>query len=310
MSVVIDLEALLDFRCLQFCVSRTTEYLENSQIATLVGKPLFSEQTRHSIRLKSLLPSVHPRLHAYSLLTALRRAQRSVKIFSFVEESVVSALLPKYSWLPSPSAYVSAEDCIPTLQRLATTEGLVLVHLPQVAVKLQESHVPSVCVPVSPHQGLPLPNLLRVVPGLEAPKLDEYSQWKGHVELPSPVRLSGIVVHGFGKGSSELGFPTANIVPEQSRLQLVPGVYCGKAWLEGQEQSYKAAVSIGWGPHYGNREKSTEIHILHKFNQPLYGQHLTVQLEVYIRAEAEFAGLDDLIQAIAYDVRLTEELID
>jgi len=310
MSVVIDLDALLDLRCLRFCVARTTQYLDNSEVVSFLGKPLFGEETRQNSQLQALLPSTRPRIHAFSLLTALHQARRPVKVFSFVEESIVNSVRTKFPWVPSPSAYVSLENYLSPLQTLATGSDLVLVHLPHVAAALQASGVPSVCIPVSKHQGLHLRSLLTAIPGFEVEARDEYVAWKGHVRLKAPVRLSGTVVHGFGKGSSELGFPTANIVPEQSRVHLVPGVYCGRVTLEGDTQSFKAAVSIGWCPHYGDREKTTEIHIMHKFEKPFYGQRLTVQLEAYLRAESVFPSVADLIQAINYDVRLTEELID
>lgn len=310
MSVVIDLDALLDLRCLQFCVARTSQYLDNSEVTSLAGTPLFTKETRQNIQLQALLPCTRPRIHAFSLLTALRKAHRPVKVFSFVEESVVNSLLIKFPWVPNPSAYVSLESYLSPLQILVAGSGTVLVHLPHVAANLQAHGVSSVCIPVSKHQGLPLRSLLTAVPGFEAETIEEYSQWKGHVKLKAPVRLSGTVVHGFGKGSSELGFPTANIVPEQSRVNLVPGVYCGRVTLEGHSQPFKAAISIGWCPHYGDREKTTEIHILHRFEQPFYGQRLTVQLEAYLRAESVFSSVAELIQAINYDVRLTEELID
>ena len=37
---------------------------------------------------------------------------------------------------------------------------------------------------------------------------------------------------------------------------------------------YKAVTSVGWNPHYGNEEKSIEVHILHEFEEDFYGQEL------------------------------------
>ena len=309
MSVVVDLDALLDLRPLQFCVTRTAQYLDNSEITSFLGKPLFTEETRQKAQLFGLLPCTRPRIHAFSFLLAMHQIKREVKVFSFVEEGVVNSVIKRFSWIPLPSAYVSLDNYQLPLQTLAGESGIVLVHLPHVAASLQARGVSSVCIPVSKHQGVPLRSLLNAVPGVEVQARDEYIFWKGHVKLKAPVRLSGTVVHGFGKGSSELGFPTANIVPEQSRVHLVPGVYCGRVTLEGHLPSFKAAVSIGWCPHYGDREKTTEVHILHKFEEPFYGQRLTVLLEAYLRAESVFPSVADLIQAINYDVRLTEELI-
>ena len=52
-----------------------------------------------------------------------------------------------------------------------------------------------------------------------------------HYELQhSPVRLHGNVTSGFGRGSKQLGFPTANLPPEPLKKELhgLPkGVYFG-----------------------------------------------------------------------------------
>ena len=240
---------------------------------------------------------------------ALKKANRGPKVFSFVEESVVAEMLQKFQWVPSPVCHVNKADCVNLLR--AQKSELVLVHLPEVATSLRDSGINSICLPVCKHQGLPMQSLLTAVPGLEVPALDEFPCWKGHHLLPAPVRLSGSVIHGFGKGSTELGFPTANIEPQQSRVmaQLIPGVYCGLVYLEDHPQPYKAAVSIGWNPQYDNTEKTTEVHILHTFQHSLYGLKLTVQLTAYLRAETAFANVAELIKAIQYDVRLTEEVL-
>jgi FAD synthase len=46
--------------------------------------------------------------------------------------------------------------------------------------------------------------------------------------------IKGTVVTGFNRGSTQLGFPTANIYPDQKNLldTLVPGIYAGTIKLE------------------------------------------------------------------------------
>jgi hypothetical protein len=63
------------------------------------------------------------------------------------------------------------------------------------------------------------------------------------------VRLRGTVVKGFGRGSKELGVPTANLDPEAlgSSLDGVqPGVYFGWASVGASGEVYKMVMSIGW----------------------------------------------------------------
>ena len=90
-------------------------------------------------------------------------------------------------------------------------------------------------------------------------------------------------------------------------LSLVPGVYAGVVQLNGTK--YKAAVNIGWCPYYDNKDLSYEIYILHKFSETLVGQFIKCDLLYYIRSEASFRSLQDLIQAITLDVNLCDTLI-
>ncbi|KAF9898030.1 riboflavin kinase, partial [Lobosporangium transversale] len=51
-------------------------------------------------------------------------------------------------------------------------------------------------------------------------------------EKPFPIRMSGIVIKGFGRGSKELGIPTANLPEEAIEAQgpeLETGIYYGWA---------------------------------------------------------------------------------
>ncbi|GIJ98993.1 riboflavin kinase [Aspergillus viridinutans] len=109
-------------------------------------------------------------------------------------------------------------------------------------------------------------------------------------ENPYPVCLSGPVIKGFGRGSKELGIPTANIpadgLADYPDLQV--GVYYGVVALdpakfqyqEGEGSSTAAAaadagaailpavLSIGYNPFYKNKTKSIEIHIMPPLSSP------------------------------------------
>lgn len=66
-------------------------------------------------------------------------------------------------------------------------------------------------------------------------------------QLEPPIALVGEVVPGFGRGSKELGIPTANLDPATlgpAMDGVVPGIYCGWASVEGSPP-YKAVASIG-----------------------------------------------------------------
>ena len=72
----------------------------------------------------------------------------------------------------------------------------------------------------------PCPPLLPLPP-LPLPQVPE-----GYAHPAAPIRLAGAVTHGFGRGSRQLGVPTANLPPEPLAAQLAglaDGVYFGCA---------------------------------------------------------------------------------
>ena len=68
---------------------------------------------------------------------------------------------------------------------------------------------------------------------------------------PLPIRMISTVVRGFGRGSADLGIPTANLDLAQVTVDLPCGIYWGFARI-GDEPTYTAALSIGYNPTYGN----------------------------------------------------------
>src|SRR5204863_516768 len=78
---------------------------------------------------------------------------------------------------------------------------------------------------------------------------------------PYPLRLSGTVVTGFGRGSKELGIPTANIPIEGMSVggkeDVESGIYYGYAGLDfvdgvgdDEKKTYEMVMSVGWNPFY------------------------------------------------------------
>ena len=72
--------------------------------------------------------------------------------------------------------------------------------------------------------------------------------------------IVGEVVAGFGRGSKELGIPTANLPIERYKrlLDTLPtGVYLGWAQVPGRDTTvYPMAMSVGWNPYYKNEKKT------------------------------------------------------
>ena len=141
--------------------------------------------------------------------------------------------------------------------------------------------------------------------------LPEFTDWHEHVSLEPPIVLQGTVVKGFGRGSKQLGVPTANVEMTSENKHktagLLPGVYAAIAHLSldaEQTQQHLCAMSIGWNPVYDNDEKTIEAYLLHDFGGlEFYGRHLSLTVTSFIRAEALFADFDTLIQAIQCDIQ-------
>lgn len=127
-----------------------------------------------------------------------------------------------------------------------------------------------------------------------------------------PFFTSGEIVHGFGRGSKELGIPTANYpldVVKSLPSALKTGIYYGWANVDNGEV-YKMVMSIGTNPYYDNKEKSMETHIIHNFNRDLYGHLLKVCVVGYLRPELNFNSLDELIAAINNDIEQAKHLLN
>lgn len=96
----------------------------------------------------------------------------------------------------------------------------------------------------------------------------------------APLYLSGPVVTGFGRGSSQMGVPTANIdpVPLADTLKQLPrGVYfgwarldvpAGGAWSEQDRAVHKMVMNVGRRPTVSEGDatvqETVEVHVLHK----------------------------------------------
>ena len=111
------------------------------------------------------------------------------------------------------------------------------------------------------------------------------------LELPSPVLLRAGVVHGFKRGSKTLGIPTANLSMEdvgEVGSELKCGVYFG--WCSLLGAVHQAVVSVGWNPHFDNKLKTIEVHLLSELND-FYGCTIIVALCGYLRNEFKFDSL-------------------
>lgn len=117
--------------------------------------------------------------------------------------------------------------------------------------------------------------------------------------LGYPYSFSGEVVHGQKQGRL-LGFPTANIAPEENR-KVIPanGVYFVRVMLPDRKFKF-GLISIGVKPTMGEFQRSQEVWI-YDYEGDLYGQKLRVEMLEWLRGEEKFESLDALVSQMNLD---------
>ncbi|HKG36942.1 MAG TPA: bifunctional riboflavin kinase/FAD synthetase [Solirubrobacterales bacterium] len=119
--------------------------------------------------------------------------------------------------------------------------------------------------------------------------------------LAAPYLLEGTVVTGDQRGR-ELGFPTANIVPDDRLVIPGHGVYA--AFGNGMP----AAVNIGVRPTFETgRGVLIETYIL-DHDEDLYGQNLRVAFLERLRGEKRFESVEDLVAQMRLDVEEARDI--
>jgi len=127
--------------------------------------------------------------------------------------------------------------------------------------------------------------------------------------LGHPFPLSGMVVEGRRIGRT-LGFPTANLeVADAAKLLPAHGVYAAWAGWDAQEGWRQAVVNIGIAPTVSATGMvRVEAHVLDG-SWDLYGRGLQLALVAQVRAEARFAGPEELRAQIGRDVAEARTLL-
>jgi riboflavin kinase/FMN adenylyltransferase len=122
----------------------------------------------------------------------------------------------------------------------------------------------------------------------------------GEVELATrflgaPFQFVGEVIYGDQRGRT-LGFPTANIVPNEAEVTPGHGIYAARA------DGACAAVSIGVRPTFGTgRAVLVEAYLIDR-DVDLYGKRLRIEFLERLRGERRFDSVDALIEQMHRDV--------
>ncbi|MGI8430478.1 MAG: bifunctional riboflavin kinase/FAD synthetase [Solirubrobacteraceae bacterium] len=119
--------------------------------------------------------------------------------------------------------------------------------------------------------------------------------------LGARFRIRGEVVSGERRGR-ELGFPTANVIPDDALVYPGHGVYAART------EGACAAVSIGVRPTFGTgRGVLIEAYLLDR-DVDLYGRRLTIEFLQRLRGERRFESAEALVAQMHRDVSRAREL--
>lgn len=121
--------------------------------------------------------------------------------------------------------------------------------------------------------------------------------------LGRPYQICGTVVRDSGKGR-QLGFPTANLSPENELIPAV-GVYLTQTHLG--QASFSSITNVGYRPTV--REQTTTHPVvetfLFDFHGDLYGKRICVDFCFRLRGERKFDNVEALQSQIARDAART-----
>lgn len=120
--------------------------------------------------------------------------------------------------------------------------------------------------------------------------------------LGRPYTLSGRIVKGKQIGRT-LGFPTANLEPENGLAIPAPGVYVGEA------SGHISVINIGRRPTVEGRNDapiSIEAHLI-DYSGNLYGTEMQLKFFARLRGEKKFSSIEELKKAISNDIEKARE---
>ena len=119
--------------------------------------------------------------------------------------------------------------------------------------------------------------------------------------LGRPFEARGVVVSGDKRGRT-LGFPTANVEVPSAMCLPADGVYAGHFTRE-DGAVHACAINLGRRPTFFEHADHSllEAHLL-DFDGDLYGEHVRVTFEHFLRSERKFEGLEAIKTQLQLDV--------
>lgn len=125
--------------------------------------------------------------------------------------------------------------------------------------------------------------------------------------LGRPYAIKGTVSHGEKRGR-QMGYPTANVKPDEHYVLPTTGVFAVRVRHNGN--TYSGVMNVGVKPTFHNDATvpSLEVHLF-DFNGDIYGESLHVELTHFIRKERKFGSMEELMGQIAKDAETAKKLL-
>lgn len=121
--------------------------------------------------------------------------------------------------------------------------------------------------------------------------------------LGKAFKFNGRVIHGQKLGRT-IGFRTLNLNPKRFHMP-VQGVFA--VTVDGiADKPWPGVANLGLRPTVEGVRPSIEVHLFN-WNKDLYGQHVEVTLEHFIRPEIKFDSLEALKHQIGLDAELAKQ---
>lgn len=117
--------------------------------------------------------------------------------------------------------------------------------------------------------------------------------------------LAGQVVKGFQVGRT-IGFPTANIAYDDSRILPKDGVYAARVTVE--SHLYDAMLYIGSRPTVNTGKTSVEAYLF-DFSDDIYGKNVNVRFVDRIRDSIKFDSIEELKKQLGKDEIKAKQLM-
>jgi len=130
--------------------------------------------------------------------------------------------------------------------------------------------------------------------------------------LGRPYVIKGHVIHGDARGRL-LGYPTANLLPEQSYVIPRSGVYAIHIDVlnasGASEGRYDGVLNVGYRPTFDAPGGALKLEAhLFDFEGDLYERQLALTFHTFLRTEQKFASIEQLVGQIAKDAAQAKEI--